>query len=181
MSIVRPVPPLIFGKVDSGMHNSFCPHRDRCLFAGFWIAGLLFGVLAAVKADLSVISLMRLGAFRRVSIVLLLCWYAFPLWITAWSVKIQNIGILFLWVFCRCFCFSFLSWMEVRAFGSAAWLAVPFSRCCDCLTLLIFCWFAFRGLNGKTSGKQDFWISLLLTCVAVIADYFTVSLYLASL
>ncbi len=163
------------------MHNAFYSRSPHAVFVMCWVTGLGLGILAAMNADLSVVSLMRPAAFRRVSIVLLLLWSSLPLWITAWSVMIQNFKIFFLSVVLRCFCFGFLLWLEVRAFGSGAWLMVPFSRFSDWLSLGAFCWFSLGCLRDRKWHRRDLWISMFITILAVIADYCLVSPFLAKL
>ncbi len=161
------------------MHNYFCPKGRWVLFCAGWILGLILGTAAAAHADLTVISWMRPFALRRVSIVLLLMWCCLPFLITAWAVLIQRSEILIFLVFCRCFFFSLLVWLELRAFGSAAWLMVPLSRFSDWLSLVLLCWFTLGSLRGFR--KREFSVCLFLTVLVVIVDYFAVSPYVASL
>ncbi len=161
------------------MHISFCSKNRMAVFCFSWVLGLLLGTIAAAHAELSVVSLMRPAALRRVSIVLLLMWCGLPFLITVWSVMIQRFEILLLLTFCRCFFFGFFLWLEIRAFGSASWLMVPLSRLSDWFSLAVLCWYALACLRG--SGKWEFPLCLLVTVIVVVVDYFAVSPYLAAL
>ncbi len=159
------------------MHNSFCSRPTGAVVCAFWLTGFFLGFLAADHAALSVVSLMRSGAFDRVSIVWLFLRWTFPFLITALPVMIQKNQILLPAVFFRCFLFSFLWWLEIRSFGSAAWLMVPLSRFSDWVMLLVFCRLLFCP-ESRTRGLL-FW--LLLSGLTVIVDCFLVSSWLAGL
>lgn len=145
-----------------------------------WIAGLFGGILMAVKADDSFLSLMRLSAKAQVSIVSLLPGSLLPFLIAAYAVNIHQFWILYSAAGLKAFCFSVCACLLVRSFGSAGWLVQPMFQFCGTVTAVVFCWYCIRLTRIGLKARDLIGCILLCSAVAVF-DYLVVSPFLAIL
>ena len=158
--------------------------KERTLF-GFvicWLSGIALGALFAAGAADPLLSLMRPVFSSRVSIVVLLLSAALPFLITAYAVAINRFWILLTVGFFKGFAFALCACVICRSFGTAGWLVQPMAQFTDTVLGPVFCLFGIRRcLLRNRCGKRDLVICLLICALAVIADYFLVSQFLAPL
>lgn len=164
--------------------RSLLVSRQRVLcFLGFWIVGILAGMLAAAAgADESVLSLMRRAASCRVSIVALFLTAVLPFLIAAYAVMIHKDLLLFASSTLRGFGFGCCAWLVVRAFGSAAWLVQPMLQFTDNILMAVYCFFGFWFCSGR-GGSLKRWVigCIILTAAVTVFDYLAVSPFLVTL
>jgi hypothetical protein len=164
------------------MHKSFYTFRHSTTLGIYWIAGLLLGILSAVDADPTVLSLMRLTATAQVSIVFVLIRCVLPFLFTAFAVLIQAPFILYAVAFVRCFSCGFVLWLIAAAFGSAAWLIGPMLHFSEMLNLGLLCVVLLRWRQVPFRRiKSELVFCLLVSAWIVVIDHFAVSPFLAEL
>lgn len=166
------------------VHNLtlFQRNRNLFIFTVCWLSGLLAGFILAAEANGTLLSLMRLAAVSRVSIVWLLLSAALPFLITAYSVFINNFLILFGISLTDAFAFSYCAGVIFRSFGSAGWLVQPMLQFTGTVLGAFFCWFCIRRCSKKRIClKKDLVLCLIISAVVVVIDFLLVSRFLGML
>lgn len=164
------------------MRSFLVPRRRVIFFLCAWVVGVLAGILAATGMDDSSLSVMRLAAGSRVSIVSLFLTASVPFLITAVAVSIHQYPVLLAICFARSFCFGCCAWLGVRAFGSAAWLIQPMLQFSDGILMAVF---LLLGLwlcsHEDANAKRPVICCILFTGAVTLFDYLAVAPFLASL
>lgn len=150
------------------MRDSFSFCRSFGSLSLCWVGGYALGILSAAKACVCVVSWMRACCLSRVSIVLVLSWSLLPFLTAAYADRIQRPEIRSCCIFLRCFVCGYSLWLTVRAFGSAAWLAVPLYRFLDLASLVPFGWYVFQP-TGSDRQSRTFRICLIAVIVVAVA------------
>lgn len=164
------------------MRSFLVPRRRALLFLLSWVVGILAGLLTAAGADESCLSVMRLAASCRVSVVLLFLTAFAPFLITAFAVSIHQYPVLLVLCFVRSFGFGCCAWLTVRAFGSAAWLIQPMLQFSDGILMAGYVLYGLWVCGHWASSPERPALVCMLLCAAVtVFDYLAVAPFLASL
>ena len=168
--------------------NSRWPFRlssrktSMILFCFVWIAGLLCGSIIAAQVSDTYLLLMRRAASSPVSITDLLAAVLLPFLFIALSVYISRPKLIYLICFMKACTFMITGFSVIAAFGSAGWLVRLLLQFTDQAALGLFCWFAYRHLDGS---KDRLWPHTAACGACIIGlgwiDYCYVSPFLALL
>ncbi len=150
-------------------------------FPIIWIVGTFWGIFLAAGADQATVSMMRLSALSRVSIVWLFATAVLPFLIAAVAVLIQQSRLLYTICFVRCCLYGFFLWLTVLSFGSAAWLVQPMLQFTDNVSIFLLCLWCLHQFRIPSHGLRVLLVFCIVSVSAAILDYLVVSPYLAML
>ena len=151
-------------------------------FVSFWFCGLLFGVLFSSLSDGPLYEGIHSSLSCKVQFHCLLSALLMPLIITALSVFLSKLYILYLLAFSKALVFSFVVFTLLTTFESSAWLICWFAMFSDILLLPFLWWLWLRIFSSERKVALQLTafsgIAILLVCSI---DYFWISPFLASL
>ncbi len=141
--------------------HSISPYFNRSAFllAFSWVGGLLVGVFAACSADEFLFPLMRTAVFSGVSIVSVLTAHLLPFLLSAFTVFFSGRALVCPIVFCKGFCFAFVSVGILASFGCAGWLFRLLLCFADLLTMPLLYRYWHRCLDGEGRLLSDFLVT----------------------
>jgi len=143
---------------------------------------LVLGTLFAAQADVTGLSLMRLAASCRVSIVCHLASQLLPFLIAAYAVNISGLWLLYTVCSCKLFSFAYMGTLIMNAFGSAGWLVRSLFLFSDIILVPMLCWYcARRVLADSDSEKKDFWICIGVAVVTALINWLFISPFLVKI
>lgn len=151
------------------------------LLACCWFAGLVAGSIAALFADRSFFSLMRMMPEHPVSIVGLLISVYLPLLFTAFAVYISYDWLLIPIAFVKSLSLTLLCCGVSISSGLGGWLLTVLMFGSDFLTSGLLLWLWFRILMGKDPVLRMFIFILLVFTAVGFLDYFFVSPFILKL
>lgn len=149
------------------------------LLAFFWIAGLISGTFLALYMDESVASFMYAAICRPASIVSLLLTTSLPFLFSAIAVFISKPGLLPAIAFCKTAVFSLVSFMTLRAFGTAGWMIRCMVMFADICTLPFFYSFCQRHICGSSHLSIFDGLYLIASILICSLDVYCISPFFA--
>ena len=152
----------------------------RLFLMAVCIAGELVGLMAAVGADNSLLSLVRCAGLSPVSTVWAVLFSFLPFMIAAVAVHFQVFPILALLGVLHSFLHGLLAGVLIRAYGTAGWLVQPLFQFSGNILLALFWGYLLR-LTGDGRIVRKLVTALCAVIGVVILDYFVVSPFLAGL
>ena len=154
--------------------RDFSPDRRKYptfILAFIWCFGILCGITAAHRAGDSTVSLMRMAAFRPVSIVNLLTVSVLPFVFSAVSVYLRSWQMLSALCFFKALLFGFVSSGVYIAFGDAGWLVWLMIMFSDIFCLIPLWWYWITCSDFRTRPVLRMAICLIAVCFIVSLDY----------
>ena len=130
--------------MDRFLHRSFAAfsYRISCfVFAIFWIAGLLSGILMSCCADVSLFRVMLSDLDVRLSIVSFLSVLLLPLLLSFLAAYLKCPFVICVIAYLKAFLLAFVGMVILRSFRSAAWLIHFLMMFSDMLILPVLWWF----------------------------------------
>ena len=171
--------------MDRFLHRSFAAfsYRISCfVFAIFWIAGLLSGILMSYCADVSLFRLMLSGLDARLSIVGFLSVLLLPLFLSFLAAYLTCPLVICVIAYLKAFLFAFLGMVILHSFRSAAWLIHFLMMFSDLLILPVLWWFWIQVLSGSRSVVfRSGVVSAICIILIGIFDFTAIAPFLASL
>ena len=140
-------------------------------YASFLLSGIILGCLAALYADGSVASMMRMAVYCPVSIVSLSAVLIFPFFPAALAVVFHTYWPVYLIGFCKGFSYAFCAiglWLSLgREAGFTAYLLLLPSA----FQFLVLTWFSLGVLADNSRRLVSRLTVASLTVVAVVCVY----------
>ena len=147
---------------------------------GFWSAGMLLGIPAALAARDLLISMTRESVSCSVSVVGLLSATLLPFLISAYAVSLSEPWLLLIFSTVKAFCYSFCAIGVSLAFGQSSWLVRFLFLFSDYMLLPLLYLYWLRHIKGQAKPWElpaCIGASLMVGCI----DYFWIAPFLASL
>jgi len=162
------------------------PHIDRktelFLLAFFSSFGAAFGVIIACSSNAYFFSMMRMAAFRHVSIVDLTLVTLFPFLITAIAFFLSKPYLFFVIAFFKAFLYTLMLSCICIEFLQAGWLVCFLLLFSDTFVTLILHWYWVRHIHGFLgSAFTELFFCMAFSLGICLIDYIWVAPFLTAL
>jgi len=152
------------------------------LLAFFSTFGAALGAIIANSSNAYLFSMMRMAAFRYVSIVDLTLVSLFPFLITAIAFFLSKPFLFFPIAFFKSFLYTLLLCCICIEFLTAGWLVCILLLFTDTFVILALHWYWFRHIHGFLgSAFTDLFFCIAFSLGICLIDYFWVAPFLTTL
>lgn len=148
---------------------------------GLWMFGLFLGKFAAVASDAASVALVRSSTTFTPILVFQIIGQLLPLAITFLLVHYRCVKFLYAVISAESFCFAYVAFLCVRAFGSAGWLVYRILLFSECINTFLLLWLWVNVIiDPRSFTLRKFCFISLIMCLLTLFDGLVCSKFLIS-